>query len=553
MSLIPLMPLRRLLLFALISSVSLSLYGQQGVAVSIRNATTDPAQCQPASLNVFFNTTSNLLKSCTASNTWTPYVQSGGAGGWPLLAPDGTSTAPSFAFAGATGLGIFRTAGTGLSESISTLGFNIIGATPVPTAATGALAGAGAGNVDNGTHSWIVTFVTAGGETTAGATSNVVTVADKTVNGKVSLTSVPTGNAFVTSRKIYRTIAGNTGNYLLLTTIADNTTTTYTDNTADAGLGAASPASNTAIDNRLQMTNAGVATFTGAIVVPAGSAAAPSVTGTGALTSGLFFPANAVSASVNGTQQLAMTANSTRLGPADSAAPPAQTITTPNVLAGTSNTAGGSFTIQAERGTGTGAGGSVIVQAANAGNSGTSQNTLNTVVTFSDKGTAGASAPDATFAGTITPSQTAGIAGTTTNNNANAGSFGEYVTGTTAANTTSLTTNTPANAGAGTNISLTAGDWDCTGVVNFTYGATTSVTNEAGGISTTTATLPAQDSYFDFETAAMVPTAGAVGAYVCPTVRLSLNGTTNVFLVTQATFTVSTIKAGGTIRCRRVR
>lgn len=163
------------------------------------------------------------------------------------------------------------------------------------------------------------------------------------------------------------------------------------------------------------------------------------------------------------------------------------------------------------------------------------------------------SSQNTTFAGQIIPSQTLGIVGTTTNNNANAGAFGEYQAGTVAANTTSLSTGTTANVGANTNITLTAGDWDCSGVVNFTFGATTSITNLAGGISTTTATLPAQDSYFDYETPAIVPTGTAVATWVVPTVRLSLSGSTNVFLVSQATFTVSTIKVGGTIRCRRMR
>lgn len=116
-----------------------------------------------------------------------------------------------------------------------------------PTAPTAALAGAGAGNVDNGVHRYLVTFVTAAGETEAGTPSSAVTVADKTVNGKVSLSAIPTGGANVTSRKIYRTAAGG-ATYLLLTTLADNTTTTYTDNTADSGLGAGAPSTNTTDD-----------------------------------------------------------------------------------------------------------------------------------------------------------------------------------------------------------------------------------------------------------------------------------------------------------------
>jgi hypothetical protein len=112
-----------------------------------------------------------------------------------------------------------------------------------PGACSAALAGAGAGNVDNGTHAYKVTFVTAAGETTTG-NAVTVTVANKTTNGQVSLTAVPTGAAgLVTQRKVYRSKAGG-GPFYLLTTIADNTTTTYTDNTADASLGALEPAYN---------------------------------------------------------------------------------------------------------------------------------------------------------------------------------------------------------------------------------------------------------------------------------------------------------------------
>lgn len=121
------------------------------------------------------------------------------------------------------------------------------GQEPAPTAPTAALAGAGAGNVDNGAHRYLATFVTSVGETQAGVVSAAVTVADKTTNGKVSVSAIPVGGAAVNSRKLYRTIAGGS-TYLLLATIADNTTTTYTDNTADSGLGVGAPATNTTGD-----------------------------------------------------------------------------------------------------------------------------------------------------------------------------------------------------------------------------------------------------------------------------------------------------------------
>jgi hypothetical protein len=118
-----------------------------------------------------------------------------------------------------------------------------------PSAVSTALAGAGAGNVDNGAHEYFVTFVSATDET-APSTAASRTVVDKTVNGKVSISSVPLGPAGTTSRKLYRTIAGATGaaNMKLLTTLADNTTTVYTDNTADSGLGANGSAYSRTID-----------------------------------------------------------------------------------------------------------------------------------------------------------------------------------------------------------------------------------------------------------------------------------------------------------------
>ncbi len=108
-----------------------------------------------------------------------------------------------------------------------------------PTALTATLLGV-PGNVDNEVHIYYVTFVTATGETNFSPASNSVTVTNNTVSGQISLTNIPIGPTDVIARKIYRTLpaSGNYSSYLL-TTINDNTTTTYTDNTADSGLGAA--------------------------------------------------------------------------------------------------------------------------------------------------------------------------------------------------------------------------------------------------------------------------------------------------------------------------
>lgn len=110
--------------------------------------------------------------------------------------------------------------------------------TPPSTAAAAALAGAGAGNIDNGTHSYKVQFKDTNGRfSVTNSASNSVNVVDKTTNGKISVSSIPVGPQNTAARLVYRTKAGGS-TYFLLTTISDNVTTTYSDNTADASLGA---------------------------------------------------------------------------------------------------------------------------------------------------------------------------------------------------------------------------------------------------------------------------------------------------------------------------
>lgn len=156
-----------------------------------------------------------------------------------------------------------------------------------------------------------------------------------------------------------------------------------------------------------------------------------------------------------------------------------------------------------------------------------------------------------TVGGAITPSQTAGIVGTTTNNSANAGSVGEYVEGTLASGSaTSLTT---ATAKTITSISLTAGDWDVTGIVFFAPAATTSVTELSASISQTNNTLDVTLGRFIDHGSAATVYSGQGNSAAVPSARISLSGTTTVYLVGYAAFSVSTMTAYGVIHARRMR
>jgi uncharacterized phiE125 gp8 family phage protein len=137
-----------------------------------------------------------------------------------------------------------------IAEAMSWSRIDASGQELPPGALTAALAGVGAGNVDAGVHRYLATFVTADGQTQAGTVSGPVTTSGG--DGQVALSDIPLGGALVTARKLYRTAADG-ATYLLLATLADNTTTTFADNVADASLGPAAPSANTTSDPKLRM------------------------------------------------------------------------------------------------------------------------------------------------------------------------------------------------------------------------------------------------------------------------------------------------------------
>lgn len=144
------------------------------------------------------------------------------------------------------------------------------------------------------------------------------------------------------------------------------------------------------------------------------------------------------------------------------------------------------------------------------------------------------------------------LPGTTTNDSAAAGKVGEYISGSRSLGSAlGLTTATVADI---VTISITAGDWDITGIVGFNGAATTTVTAFDGGISLVSATVPSSinNIFIGYPSATTVfvnyPTSHSV-----PTLRVSTASTINVYLVADATFAVSTCSAFGKLEARRVR
>ena len=147
-----------------------------------------------------------------------------------------TPTSQILSLGGGGKVGIGVTTPTHKLDINGHLNFVTVAAPTTPP--TVALAGAGAGNVDNGLHYYYIKYVTAEGQSGYINSSEAsIEVVDKTTDGKVNLTNIPISpDNTVTSRKIYRSKSGERYYAYYVGTVANNTSTTYTDNTADSGL-----------------------------------------------------------------------------------------------------------------------------------------------------------------------------------------------------------------------------------------------------------------------------------------------------------------------------
>jgi len=165
------------------------------------------------------------------------------------------------------------------------------------------------------------------------------------------------------------------------------------------------------------------------------------------------------------------------------------------------------------------------------------------------------------IAGTVTFTGQLIGKGTVTNDNAAAGIIGE-----TLISSRLLSAATAASTGTSLNVlasapSLTAGDYIASGTVNFTGASGTSVTILKAAISKTSATLPASDTLgvptsgectAQYSTAANIIGANTISVVIPPT-RVSLSGTTSIFLVANATFSVAALTVSGSIQYTRIR
>lgn len=180
-------------------------------------------------------------------------------------------------------------------------------------------------------------------------------------------------------------------------------------------------------------------------------------------------------------------------------------------------------------------------------NTGTGSNVLATSPTLVTPTLGAAIATTVAFSPT-----TGGLIGTTAADSASAGNVGEEIESAIATGSAvSLVSTTAKNI---TSISLTAGDWDVSGIIQYNAAGSASVTYLAAGLSTTTGTLDQTNGRTaSISMVAIVP--GVSPGFGLPfgPVRINITTTTTIFLVSNQTFTVGTLAGFGLLRARRIR
>jgi hypothetical protein len=207
------------------------------VAQSVQRVAQDSDIAFPIDGQVYYNTTSNVFKVFDATASTWKVVDSGAATTLSSLATINGNQV-SGALTNATISGDRVTGEIDSAASANSLRLAKIQAPPAPIAAPG-----DTGDL-SGSYIYRMTFVTNAGETEASDNSLAISVSAQQINLNIAVSD----DQSVIARKLYRSTASDASIPMmtkLVTTIADNTTTTYTDDLADNLLGVAQPSVNT--------------------------------------------------------------------------------------------------------------------------------------------------------------------------------------------------------------------------------------------------------------------------------------------------------------------
>jgi hypothetical protein len=203
------------------------------------------------------------------------------------------------------------------------------------------------------------------------------------------------------------------------------------------------------------------------------------------------------------------------------------------------NIAGADLVLAGGKGTGTGIGGSVRIQVAPTGTTGSAPNALINALTINATGV--------NASGVFTSN---GITGSNTNDSAAAGVIGETITATLAHSVaTALVANTAKNI---LSISLSAGDWDVRGNINFNANMPANGASQSTAAISTTSLAQTDNGFLAYGILAnpggtTIPMGAAVGL---PPRRISLLTTTTIYLVGNSSVAGT---GDGYIEARRMR
>lgn len=158
------------------------------------------------------------------------------------------------------------------------------------------------------------------------------------------------------------------------------------------------------------------------------------------------------------------------------------------------------------------------------------------------------------ISGSVQPSSTAGIVGTTAGDSANAGSVGEIIqSDVPIGSKVTLTSGAISNIAS---VSLTPGDWSCTGsLVLISGGSSTVVQSYQGWLSTASAATPSSYEAVGYASVygqSISNTPAPIGVNLGP-VRFNSSSSQTVYMETNTAFTTSAEFAYGLLSCRRVR
>ncbi len=143
------------------------------------------------------------------------------------------------------------------------------------------------------------------------------------------------------------------------------------------------------------------------------------------------------------------------------------------------------------------------------------------------------------------------LRGVSDTSSASAGSVGEYIA------SSVVSASAVSSPGTGqifdvTNIALTPGDWDVSGIVEYSANGAT-VIGTTSGIGTASGNNAAGLVAGDTRVDGLGPNASTDMAYAIPAVRISISGSATYYLKAATGHSVATPKAYGRISARRVR